>query len=73
MTGIISQDIGIRLDPLDGFYVSGLTLGAAEGGDSYTGSAIITNYTESSSADPDTDTTVGLDLQISGAFTKVTG
>ena len=42
-------------------------------GDSYTGSAIITNYTESSPADPDTDTTVGLDLQISGAFTKVTG
>lgn len=46
---------------------------AVEGGDSYTGSAIITNYTESSSADPDTDTTVGLDLQISGAFTKVSG
>ncbi|MBO5567556.1 MAG: hypothetical protein J6A79_01210 [Clostridia bacterium] len=34
VTGIISQDIGIRIDPLDGFYVSGLTLGAAEGGES---------------------------------------
>ena len=34
VTGIISQDFGIRIDPLDGFYVSGLTLGAAEGGES---------------------------------------
>ncbi len=44
---------------------------ACEGGDSYTGSAIITGYSESSSADPDSDTTVSLDLAISGAFTKV--
>ena len=34
VNGIISQDIGIKIDPLDGFYVSGLTLGAPEGGDS---------------------------------------
>lgn len=46
---------------------------ACTGGDSYTGSAIITGYSESSSADPDTDTTISLDLQVSGAFTKVTG
>ena len=44
---------------------------AATGGDSYTGSAIITGYSESTAADPDTDSTISLDLQISGAFTKV--
>ena len=43
---------------------------AATGGDSYTGSAIITGYSESTAADPDTDSTISLDLQISGAFTK---
>lgn len=43
---------------------------SCEGGDNYTGSAIITGYSESSAADPDTDTTISLDLQISGAFTK---
>ena len=43
---------------------------ACAGGDNYTGSAIITGYSESSAADPDTDTTISLDLQISGAFTK---
>jgi hypothetical protein len=42
----------------------------AAGGKAYGGSAIITNYTESSSADPDSDTTIGLDLQIDGAFTE---
>ena len=40
------------------------------GGDTYTGNAIITGYTESSSADPETDSTVSLDLQSTGAFTK---
>ncbi len=44
---------------------------ACEGGDSYTGSAIITGYSESSSAAVDSDTTISLDLAISGAFTKV--
>lgn len=43
------------------------------GGDTYGGNAIITGYSESSSADPDTDTTLSLDLQITGAFAKVTG
>lgn len=40
------------------------------GGDSYTGTAIITNYTESSNSED--DATYGLDLQISGDFTIVT-
>lgn len=39
------------------------------GGDSYTGTAIITNYNESSNSED--DATYGLDLQISGGFTKV--
>lgn len=43
-----------------------------EGGDTYGGSAIITGYTESSSAAADSDTTIGLDLSIDGAFTIVT-
>jgi len=43
------------------------------GGDTYGGNAIITGYSESSSADPDSDTTISLDLQITGAFAKVTG
>ena len=38
-------------------------------GDSYTGTAIITNYTESSNSED--DATYGLDLQISGDFTIV--
>lgn len=38
-------------------------------GDSYTGSAIITNYTESSNSED--EATYGLDLQISGSFTIV--
>ena len=40
------------------------------GGDTYGGNAIITGYTESSAADPETDTTISLDLQITGDFTK---
>lgn len=44
-----------------------------EGGDTYGGNAIITGYSESSSADPDSDTTIGLDLAISGDFALVTG
>lgn len=43
-----------------------------EGGDTYGGNAIITGYSESSSADPDSDTTIGLDLAISGDFAIVT-
>ena len=34
----------------------------ASGGDTYSGNAIITGYSESSAADPDTDTTLSLDL-----------
>lgn len=40
------------------------------GGDTYSGNAVITGYSESSSADPETDSTVSLDLQSTGAFTK---
>ena len=42
------------------------------GGTTYGGSAIVTGYSESSSADPDSDTTISLDLQIVGAFAAVT-
>lgn len=42
------------------------------GGDTYGGNAVITGYSESSSADPDSDTTLTLDLKITGAFSKVT-
>lgn len=42
------------------------------GGDTYGGEAIITGYTESSSASADEDATISLNLQISGAFTKQT-
>lgn len=41
------------------------------GGDTYGGNAVITGYSESSSADPDSDTTLTLDLKITGAFSKV--
>ena len=41
------------------------------GGDTYGGNAIITGYSESSGADPDADTTLSLDLQITGDFKKV--
>ncbi len=41
------------------------------GGATYGGNAIITGYTESSSADPDSDTTISLDLQITGDFEVV--
>ena len=44
-----------------------------EGGDTYGGSAIITGYTESSNAKADEDANIGLDLQISGEFAKITG
>ena len=42
------------------------------GGETYGGNAVITGYSESSSADPDSDTTLTLDLKITGAFSKVT-
>lgn len=42
-----------------------------QGGDTYGGNAIITGYSESSSADADADTTLSLDLQITGAFSKI--
>ena len=42
-----------------------------EGGATYGGNAIITNYSESSSADVDSDTTLSLDLKITGDFTLV--
>jgi len=44
-----------------------------EGGDTYGGNAIITGYTESSSASAEEDANIGLDLQISGEFAKITG
>ena len=44
-----------------------------EGGDTYGGNAIITGYSESSSANPDEDATISLDLEISGAFAKIPG
>ena len=40
------------------------------GGDTYVGTAIITGYSESSSAAVDSDTTLNVDLKIIGAFTK---
>lgn len=43
---------------------------AATGGDTYKGNVIITGYSESTSADPDTDSTISLDLQVTGAMTK---
>ena len=42
-----------------------------QGGDTYGGNAIITGYSESSSADANADTTLSLDLQVTGAFSKV--
>ena len=42
------------------------------GGDTYGGNAIITGYTESSSAEVDSDTTLNLDLKITGDFAVVT-
>ena len=41
------------------------------GGTTYGGNAIITGYSESSGADPDSDTTLSLDLQITGDFAIV--
>ena len=43
---------------------------ALEGGDTYQGNAVITGYTEVSSASADSDTTVSLNLQVTGDFTK---
>lgn len=41
------------------------------GGATYGGNAIITNYSENSSAEADSDTTLTLDLKITGEFTLV--
>lgn len=43
------------------------------GGATYGGNAIITGYSESSSAEVDSDTTLSLDLKIIGDFAVVTG
>ena len=43
------------------------------GGATYGGNAIITGYSESSSAEADSDTTISLDLKITGSFAVVTG
>lgn len=43
---------------------------ALEGGDTYQGNAVITGYTEDSSASADSDTTISLNLQVTGDFTK---
>lgn len=43
---------------------------ALEGGDTYQGNAVITGYTEDSSASADSETTVSLNLQVTGDFTK---
>lgn len=40
------------------------------GGDIYQGDAIITGYSESSSAEADADATISLDLAVTGALTK---
>lgn len=42
------------------------------GGTKYGGNAIITGYSESSSADADAEATISLDLKITGAFAVVT-
>lgn len=42
------------------------------GGTTYGGNAIIMNYSESSSAEADADTTLSLDLKITGEFAAVT-
>lgn len=42
------------------------------GGATYGGSAIITGYSESSSAEVDSDTTISLDLKITGTFAVTT-
>ena len=41
------------------------------GGATYGGNAIITGYSETSSAEVDSDTTLTLDLKISGAFSVI--
>lgn len=41
------------------------------GGDTYGGNAIITGYSESTGADPESDSTISLDLKITGTFAKV--
>jgi len=43
---------------------------AVTGGDTYQGNAVMTGYTEDSSASADSDTTVSLNLQVTGDFTK---
>lgn len=43
---------------------------ALEGGDTYQGNAVITGYTEDSYASADSDTTVSLNLQVTGDFAK---
>lgn len=43
---------------------------SCQNGDTYAGNAIITGYSESSSAEADADTSLSVDLQITGAFTK---
>lgn len=40
------------------------------GGDTYTGTGIISSYSESSSAEQDADSSVSLNIDITGAFTK---
>lgn len=42
---------------------------ACTGGTTYTGSAIITGYSESTSADLDSDSTISLDLKVIGTLT----
>lgn len=42
------------------------------GGKSLTGNCIITGYSESSAADPDSDTTLSLDAEVTGDVTIVT-
>ena len=39
-------------------------------GDTYTGTGIITGYTEDTAAEADADSTISLDIMITGAFTK---
>lgn len=42
------------------------------GGDSYSGNCIMTDYSESTPADPDSDATYSASFKVSGSMTKVT-
>lgn len=43
---------------------------AATGGDAYQGTCVITGYSESTDASPDSDSTISLNLRVNGTMTK---